>query len=61
MEPMTKIVTSVIVLLMDGIIVKINDSPFRWGPPGIPSKTPGDPQAPPFKITELEDFSQCIQ
>lgn len=44
---MTKIVIpSVIVLLMDGIIVKINDFPFCWGPPGTLSRTPGCPWTP---------------
>ena len=47
MKPMTKIVIySVIVLLMDGIIMKINYSPLCWGPPGTSSRTPGGPQTP---------------
>ena len=50
MKPMIKIVIhSVIVLLMDGIKVKRNDYIFCWGPPKIPSGTPGGPRTPLWK------------
>ena len=50
MQPMTKIVIHYVnVLLLDGFIVKINDSPFCWGPTWTPSWTPGGPRNPLWK------------
>lgn len=51
------VIHSLVVLLMNGIIVKIDYSSFCWGPPGTQSRTPGTLRTPLWEpLTQVKQF-----